>query len=85
MTEQVNGAIDTERLRQVRVEDWLDGSEVMRLLKISKRTLQTLRDTGKLPYSHLGGKIYYCRLDIQRILADNYMCYRLTNGYGATR
>ena len=85
MTEQTNGAINTDQLMQVRVEDWLDGSDVMRLLKISKRTLQTLRDTGKLPYSHLGGKIYYCRLDIQRILADNYMRYRLTNGYGMTR
>ena len=85
MIEQTKSAFSTEQLMQVSVEDWLDGSEVMRLLKISKRTLQTLRDTGKLPYSHLGGKIYYCRLDIQRILADNYMRYRLTNGYGMTR
>ena len=85
MIEQTKSAFSTEQLMQVSVEDWLDGSEVMRLLKISKRTLQTLRDTGKLPYSHLGGKIYYCRLDIQRILADNYMRYRLDNGYGMTR
>ena len=85
MIEQTKSAFSTEQLMQVSVEDWLDGSEVMRLLKISKRTLQTLRDTGKLPFSHLGGKIYYCRLDIQRILADNYMRYRLDNGYGMTR
>ena len=33
--------------------DWLDNDEVCRNLKISKRTLQTLRDNGTLAYSRL--------------------------------
>ena len=34
--------------------DWLDNDEVCRNLKISKRTLQTLRDNGTLAYSQKG-------------------------------
>ena len=54
-------------------EDWLDGQDVMQLLHISKRTLQSLRDTGTLPYSRLHGKIYYKLSDIDNILKSNYL------------
>jgi hypothetical protein len=42
-------------------ETWLDNQEVMELLKVSPRTLQNLRDTRALPFSKVGGKIYYCK------------------------
>lgn len=67
------------------LEEWIDNQEVMRLLHISCRTLQTLRTNGTLPYSRINNKIYYRRQDIQRILADNYTMYRLRNGYGKNR
>ena len=35
---------------------WIDGQDVMMALHISKRTLQTLRDNGTLPYSRINGK-----------------------------
>ena len=66
-------------------EDWIDNQDVMQLLHISVRTLQTLRSNGTLPYSRINNKIYYRRQDIQRILADTYTMYRLHNGYGKNR
>lgn len=67
------------------LSDWIDNQDVMQLLHISLRTLQTLRSNGTLPYSRIMGKIYYRRQDIQKILADNYTMYRLRNGYGKNR
>jgi hypothetical protein len=51
---------------------WMDGQEVMLLLKISKRTLQSMRDNGTLPFSRINGKFYYKTVDIQLMLESNY-------------
>ena len=67
------------------LSDWIDNQDVMQLLHISSRTLQTLRSNGTLPYSRINNKIYYRRQDIQQILADNYTMYKLRNGYGKNR
>lgn len=72
-------------VEQTFLEDWIDNQNVMQLLHISARTLQTLRSNGTLPYSRINNKIYYRRQDIQRILADNYTMYRLRNGYGESK
>lgn len=53
-------------------ETWLDNQEVMELLKISPRTLQNLRDSKSLPFSKIGGKIYYKASDVEKILDENY-------------
>ena len=53
-------------------ENWLDGQDVMQLLHISKRSLQSLRDTGTLPFSRINGKIYYKLSDIEGLLDSNY-------------
>jgi hypothetical protein len=53
-------------------EAWIDGQDVMQVLHISKRTLQTLRDSGTLPYSRLNGKFYYKLSDIENMLESNY-------------
>lgn len=45
--------------------------EVCRLLHISKRTLQYLRNSGKLPYSTLGNKCYYKLEDVKVLLDKN--------------
>lgn len=66
------------------LEDWIDNQDVMRLLHISTRTLQTLRTNGTLPYTRISNKIYYRRQDIQRILADNYTMSKMRN-YGKDR
>lgn len=68
-----------------RLEDWLDNQDVMHLLHISIRTLQTLRSNGTLPYSRINNKIYYRRHDIQQILADHYKMNQIRYDYGKPR
>ena len=41
--------------------DWLDNQEICQRLHISKRTLDSYRKRGLLPYSKIGGKVY-CRV-----------------------
>lgn len=53
-------------------ESWIDGQDVMLALIISKRTLQTLRDSGVLPYSRINGKFYYKVADLEKLLESNY-------------
>jgi len=48
--------------------DWLDNDEVCKILKISKRTLQTLRDNGTLAYSQISHKTYYKQEDVQSVI-----------------
>ena len=58
----------TERFK----DNWIDNQDVMQTLHISKRTLQTLRTNGTIPYSKIQGKFYYKMYDIEKILQDNY-------------
>ena len=60
-------------------ESWIDGQDVMQALHISKRTLQTLRDSRVLPYSRINGKFYYKVDDIEALLESKY------NGQQKTR
>ncbi|MCB0536132.1 MAG: helix-turn-helix domain-containing protein [Bacteroidetes bacterium] len=53
-------------------EAWIDGQDVMQTLHISKRTLQSLRDEGTLPFSRINGKFYYKLTDIEQLLESNY-------------
>lgn len=53
-------------------DSWLDNQEVLQLLHISLRTLQTLRSNGTLPYSKIRGKFYYKVSDIEQLLQENY-------------
>lgn len=53
-------------------ERFLSDPEVSDRLKVSRRTLQDYRTTGKIPYIQLGGKVLYRESDIQKLLDDNY-------------
>ena len=48
--------------------EWLDNEAVCKRVGISKRTLQSYRDTGTIPYSMIGHKCYYKESDIMEIL-----------------
>lgn len=50
---------------------WLKSSEVRKLLGISPGTLQNLRVKGALPFTKIGGVIYYDSADIQKMLNAN--------------
>ena len=51
-----------------RMERWLTGEEVCGQLRISPRTLQTLRDNGTLAYTKIGNRTYYLPEDVERIV-----------------
>ena len=53
-----------------RMSDWMDNQDVCQVLKISPRTLQTLRDSGRLPHSMINNRIYYRPEDVERLIAD---------------
>jgi len=53
-------------------EKWLDNQDVIELLKTSKRTLQSYRDEGRIPYSQIGHKVYYKAKDVEKFLKSNY-------------
>ena len=50
---------------------WLKSAEVMEILGCSPGTLQNLRVSGVLPFSKMGGTIYYSRKEVMKILEDN--------------
>jgi hypothetical protein len=47
---------------------WLKSAQVRQLLKISPGTLQTLRISGQLQYTKVGGSFYYRAQDIEAML-----------------
>ena len=51
------------------MSEWMDNQDVCRMLNISPRTLQTLRDNGTLAFSQINHKTYYRPEDVKRIVA----------------
>lgn len=57
------------------LKKYLKSSEVMDVLQISPGTLQNLRVNGTLPYTKVGGIIYYDAAEIQKVMEDNRVHY----------
>lgn len=53
---------------------WIDKEGTMRVLKCSERTLQYLRDSGKLHFTNpLGGsKFFYLRKEVMDLFETNF-------------
>ena len=58
-----------QRHGEKRMSEWMDNQDVCRMLNISPRTLQTLRDNGTLAYSQINHKTYYRPEDVERIVS----------------
>ena len=65
-TERVDALLEKQGGKSL--NRWMDNQEVCQQLRISPRTLQTLRDNGTLAYSQIGHKIFYKPEDVQRIV-----------------
>jgi hypothetical protein len=50
---------------------WGKSKDVMKMLSLSNGGLQTLRINGTIPYSKLGGIIYYDIEDIEKLMIKN--------------
>ena len=60
------------KTKQEKIENpFLGSQEFLQLMNISKRTAQTWRDDGIIPFSQIGSKIYYKYSDITKLL-DKY-------------
>ncbi|SNR43832.1 Helix-turn-helix domain-containing protein [Lutibacter agarilyticus] len=53
------------------VKKYLKSGELMELLKVSPGTLQTLRINGTLPYTKIGGIIFYDADEISKVMKEN--------------
>ncbi|MEN2435801.1 helix-turn-helix domain-containing protein [Weeksellaceae bacterium A-14] len=53
-------------------EVFLDNDELIKMLKISRRTAQTWRDEGKISFSQVGNKIYYKLSDVEKTMDEYY-------------
>ena len=49
-------------------KEWLRSSEVMEMLSISSGTLQNLRINRDIPFSKMGGTLYYERAEVVKAL-----------------
>lgn len=56
---------------QPNTKKWLKSNKVRKMLGISSGTLQTLRTNGTLPYTKMGGTMYYEHKDVESILTKN--------------
>ena len=52
-------------------KEWLKSADVMNMLTCSPGTLQNLRVNGSLPFTKMGGTLYYSRRDVLRVLDGN--------------
>ncbi|MEZ7499825.1 helix-turn-helix domain-containing protein [Flavobacterium sp. Arc3] len=53
-------------------EELLDNQDLLQMLKISSRSLQRYRSSGKLPYYTISGKIYYKLSDVHQFIRDSF-------------
>jgi MerR family transcriptional regulator, repressor of the yfmOP operon len=70
--EDIKKILLTEKSDYPLKDRWLDIADTCQLLHVSKRTLQTYRDTGVLPFSQLAGKIYFKASDIEEHFNKHY-------------
>ena len=63
-------ALLSERQNQI-VRKWLKSSEVRKLLPVSAGTLQNLRVNGTLPFTKIGGVIFYDHDDIKKMIEEH--------------
>lgn len=56
------------KCNEKRLAQWLDGQEVCLQLRISPRTLQTMRDNRLIGYTQINRKFYYSSEEVVRLL-----------------
>ena len=52
-------------------EKFLSNRDVCRMLHVSSRTLQDWRDSGKIPFIQIKGKILYKQSEVLKLLEQN--------------
>ncbi len=68
---EVKALVKSKTSQEV-IPELLRTTDVKRLLKVGESTLAGLRQNGTLPFTKIGGSIYYLKKDIEKIIIDNY-------------
>lgn len=68
---EVKGLLSTRQIKND-FPQLLRTSEVKKLLKIGESTLATLRLNGSIPFTKVGGTIYFLKEDLKQIIQNNY-------------
>lgn len=68
LSEDINGT--RKQHTSIDGEELLDNQDLLQMLKISSRSLQRYRSSGKLPYYTISGKLYYKLSDIHQFLRE---------------
>ncbi|HHV85651.1 MAG TPA: helix-turn-helix domain-containing protein [Petrimonas sp.] len=50
------------------IGQWLDSQDICLILDISKRKLQTLRDSRQIAFTMVGHKVFYKAGDVQKVI-----------------
>lgn len=58
--------------RDMSLSDWLDNEDVCRILGVTKRTLQSYRSRGILPYYQMRYKVLYRPEDVEKLLESSH-------------
>ena len=61
----------SRKCQDKRFQKWLTGEEVCAILKISQRSLQTLRSKHKICYAQLGRKFYYRPEEVELVIRQS--------------
>ena len=70
LNDQIN---DVQKSRNnIDGQELLDNQDLLQMLKISNRSLQRYRSSGKLAYYTISGKIYYKLSDVHQFIRDSF-------------
>ncbi len=74
LLDQIKQLLDKKVDKPISQEEkrvWIKSHQVQRLLGISPGTLQNLRINGIIPYTKVGGVLFYNKEDIDTIMQNN--------------
>lgn len=61
------------RLSHKSRDEWIDSYSAQGILRKSSRSMQTMRSSGKIGYSLIGGCVYYPANEIGRLIDNSYV------------
>lgn len=75
LIEKIESLINQTPAKKEPEQVWLKSHQVQRMLGISAATLQNLRVNGTMPYSKVGGVIFYDKSEVLAVLERNKQNY----------
>jgi hypothetical protein len=70
LSEQVG--VNRKHFNSLDGEELMDNQDVLQKLKISRRSLQRYRASGRLPYFLVSGKLYYKLSDVDAFIRESF-------------